>query len=74
MHQHIDDILRFHSHSDPQLRASVGVLVGQFVKSSLVNNRGQHSDFGRPSLALGSLLDILCKVSFNFLFEKLKSF
>lgn len=63
LQQHIDDILRFHSHSDPQLGASIGNVIGQFVRASLVHGCGQYNDFGRPGLALSSLLEILCKVS-----------
>lgn len=63
LEQHIDDILRFHRHSDPQLGASVGTVVGQFIRASLIHGCGQYNDLGRPSLALPSLLEILCKVS-----------
>lgn len=63
LQQHMDDVLRFHSHSDPQIGASVAIVIGQFVRASLVHGCGQYNDFGRPSLTLSSLLEILCKVS-----------
>lgn len=62
LEQHIDDILRFHRHSDPQLGASVGTVVGQYIRASLIHGCGQYNDLGRPGLALPSLLEILCKV------------
>ncbi|XP_050730332.1 huntingtin-like isoform X2 [Eriocheir sinensis] len=60
--QHVDDILRFHSHADPQIGASVGIVIGQFIRASLVHGCGQYNDFSRPSLTLSSLLEILCKL------------
>ncbi|KAG7155913.1 Huntingtin-like [Homarus americanus] len=65
LQQHIDDILRFHSHSDPQLGTSVGTVIGQFIRASLVHGCGQYNDFGRPGLALSSLLEVLCKLLGN---------
>ncbi|KAK8726707.1 hypothetical protein OTU49_010010, partial [Cherax quadricarinatus] len=62
LQQHIDDVLRFHSHSDPQLGASVGTVIGQFIRASLVHGCGQYNDFGRPGLPLSSLLEVLCKL------------
>lgn len=69
LQQHMDDILRFHSHSDPQLSASIGLAVGQYIRASLIHGCGQYNDMGRPSLALSSLLEILCKVSTLFAFS-----
>nr|XP_045607422.1 huntingtin-like isoform X3 [Procambarus clarkii] len=65
LQQHIDDTLRFHSHSDPQLGASVGIVIGQFIRASLVHGCGQYNDFGRPGLPLSSLLEVLCKLLGN---------
>ncbi|KAK3887735.1 hypothetical protein Pcinc_008172 [Petrolisthes cinctipes] len=60
--QHLDDVLRFHSHSDPQLGASVGMVIGQYIRASLVHGCGHYADLSRPGLALSSLLEILCKL------------
>ncbi|KAK7070047.1 hypothetical protein SK128_013642, partial [Halocaridina rubra] len=62
LQQHIDDILRYHSHSDPQLGASVATVIGQFVRASLIHGGGQYNDLARPGLALSSLLELLCKL------------
>lgn len=70
LQQHLDDVLRFHSHSDPQIGASVAIVIGQFIRAGLVHGCGQYNDFARPSLTLSSLLEILCKVSSrNMCFE-----
>ncbi|CAL4162698.1 unnamed protein product, partial [Meganyctiphanes norvegica] len=53
--QHIDDVLRYHAHSDPQLSATVGTVVGQYIRASLIHGRGHYQDPLRPSLALASL-------------------
>ncbi|XP_076067326.1 huntingtin isoform X2 [Oratosquilla oratoria] len=65
LQQHVDDVLRYHSHTDPQLGASVALLAGHFVQANLIHGGGQYFDLGRPALTLGALLDILCQLLGN---------
>ncbi|XP_064096525.1 huntingtin-like [Macrobrachium nipponense] len=65
LQQHVDDILRYHGHSDPQLGASVATVIGQYIRASLIHGGGQYNDLGRPGLALSSLLEVLCKLLGN---------
>ncbi|KAB7506584.1 hypothetical protein Anas_00289, partial [Armadillidium nasatum] len=63
--QRIEDVLLFHEHPDPQVQSSIGFLIGNFIRSSLVINEGCHDNFGRSKLDLDTLLDLLCKLLYH---------
>lgn len=68
--QHLSDILLYATHSDPQLRGTVRVLIASFIKAVLINSSGNYNMWvdknaevnNRDIFKIEQLMDIMVKV------------
>lgn len=70
--QLISDILIFHSHSDPQIRGNVIMLVGYFLQGMFSRVKGSiGKKFSGSSITLENLMELILKVLINIFHHNL---
>lgn len=68
--QQLSDVFYYATHSDPQLRGAVRILIATFIKAALIDSSGSYDDFVGKNVAVNDcdvfqmerLLDVFLKV------------